>query len=85
MFKTFLKFLLYKQQKLILNSKKVVLLQDGYIDQEKIVPKTETQVYFYNLSASNSYIVDVFTNGVGNQKNKESTYVVFGKSYGYLF
>ena len=57
-----------------------MLLRDGYIDQEKIVPKTENQVYFYNLSTSNSYVVDVFTNGVGDQNNKESTYVVFGKS-----
>lgn len=63
-----------------MNKKKVVLLREGHIDQEKIVPKTETQVYFYNLNASNSYIVDVFTNGIGNQNNKESTYVVFGKS-----
>ena len=57
-----------------------MLLRDGYINQEKIVPKTENLVYFYNLSAFNSYVVDVFTNGVGDQNNKESTYVVFGKS-----
>ena len=58
-----------------------MLLRNGYIDQEKIVPKTENLVYFYNLSASSLYVVDVFTNGIGNQKNKESTYVVFGKSH----
>ena len=61
------------------NLNQVELIRDGLIEQQKFIPKSETQVTLDDSTAGSLYVVTVFTVGVGNQTNEESTTVITGK------